>query len=160
MTPQQIVALLLRCFCAWLLLVAVQIAALTLLMASSPSRATQPNLIMAGLYAVAAFAGWFGADSISRCFLGRSPSAPAARLDARSAGTVICAAMGLALIAFKGLAPVASYAALIWILSATGQQQALHAPGNHIDGVNGIAMCGLGVALVASAKPFGRWLSS
>lgn len=159
MTPHQFAAILLRLFALWLLCTASQIAILTYSVHRVGPESSAASYAMAALYFSGALLLWRFPFLIARRIL--SPSKTIATSGSVSAGdgaAVAFVSVGLLVIALKALTPVANYLSFITMLIVSGQEDRLFTPSLHIDGVVGMVMLLIGLAMIVKSRAMGHRL--
>jgi hypothetical protein len=153
MTPQQVVGLASRLFSIWLAISAFQAYAIAQALKSSAMEApTWVPYLIAGIYLLAAFACWFLPMTIAHRILPRTAGQERMSLPLMQVVPVACIVIGLLVIAFRGLMPVASYVSLCALWIANGQTLTTLDGWRHVDGMVGVLQLGVGWLLVFKAR--------
>jgi len=159
MNAVQIVGLLLRSGSLWLALAALQMIAIAWMWPSTSNPGATVSAAMPTITLVVAAVGWVGARWLARLFLIESSSTTAALetiSKAEVGGRLTCFAIGLGLACFKGLTQSFQYLALLYIVSASGQQSRLSQPALHVDGFVALTALIAGLALMFGARRLAR----
>jgi hypothetical protein len=153
MTPQQVVGLACRLFAIWLAVSAFQAYAIAhALRAAGPGAPTWVPYLIAGIYLLAAGVSWFLPMTIAHRILPRTSGQERLALPVTQVVTVACIVVGLLVIAFRGLMPVASYVSVCALWIASGQTLTTMDGWRHIDGMVGVLQFAVGLLLVFKAR--------
>ncbi|MCY1547324.1 hypothetical protein D9M68_833750 [compost metagenome] len=159
MTPQQVVGLACRLFSIWLAVSAFQAYAIAqALKSSGPEAPTWVPYLIAGVYLLAALVSWFLPMSIAQRILPRTAGQERMTLPILQVVPVACIALGLVVIAFRGLMPVASYLSLCALWIASGQPLTTMDDWRHVDGLVGVLQLAVGCLLVFKARALSSFI--
>lgn len=157
MTPQQIVGLACRLFSIWMAVSAFQ--AYVIAQALKAGAANAPTWVpysIAGIYLVVALVCWIFPMTIAHGLVPRTRSQEVLTLPLRQVVPVACIVVGLLVIAFRGLMPVASYLSLCAFWIAGGQPLTTLEAWRHMDGLVGVLQFAVGLLLVFKARVIGN----
>ena len=158
MTPNQFVALMVRLFALWLLLIVSQIVFMTLALHPNLRDGSWGSLMLAAIYVVLAAVLWKFPMSVAGKIVSKAGAATPMSLDAKNAVMVAFVGFGLLVIALKALSPIASYISLLIMVAVSGQSLQLLTPNLHMDGITGIVMLLIGLLSVTKARSCANWI--
>lgn len=152
MTPQQFVGLGARLFAIWMFLTALQTVSVGReVSAQGVENGAMLSYAVAMLYFVCAVLIWVFPMAIAHKLVPRTKFDDRLCMPGQQAAVVACVVVGLLVIAFKALGPLAWYLALVSIWVANGQPVTSMSTESLADGVSGLIHLAAGLLLIAKA---------
>lgn len=156
MTPQQFVGFGTRLFAIWLFITAVQTLVLGREVAAQGAEGALLACMIGGLYFVGAVLSWTFPMAIAHKLVPRTRFEDRLSLPGTQAAVVACVVVGLLVIAFKALGPLAWYAAMVTMWVSAGQPVTAMPGDTHVNGLVGGIQLLVGLFLIMKAHSLGE----